>query len=161
MLFVTCPPNSSGSLLSLYGTNGFPDGSAVKNLPPNGGDRRDMGLILVWKDPVEERMATQSSCLENPMDRGAWWATVCRLAKSQTRLRDWACTWYLCSFSMQLICCYSVAKLIISNNCLLIISFPHLDSKLYQGRHGDCCFCSSWFLQHLNIMPGAQLFVAE
>ena len=30
----------------------------------------------------------QYSCLENPMDRGAWWAIVCGVAKSQTRLRD-------------------------------------------------------------------------
>ena len=30
----------------------------------------------------------QYSCLENPMDRGAWWATVHGVAKSQTRLRD-------------------------------------------------------------------------
>ena len=29
----------------------------------------------------------QYSCLENPMDRGAWWATVYRVAKSQTRLK--------------------------------------------------------------------------
>ena len=28
----------------------------------------------------------QYSCLENPMDRGAWWATVHRVAKSRTRL---------------------------------------------------------------------------
>ena len=28
------------------------------------------------------------SCLENPMDGGAWWATVHRVAKSQTRLSD-------------------------------------------------------------------------
>ena len=28
----------------------------------------------------------QYSCLENPMDRGAWWATVREVAKSQTRL---------------------------------------------------------------------------
>ena len=28
----------------------------------------------------------QDSCLENPMDRGAWWATVHGVAKSQTRL---------------------------------------------------------------------------
>ena len=28
------------------------------------------------------------SCLENPMDRGAWWATVHRVSKSWTRLRD-------------------------------------------------------------------------
>ena len=30
----------------------------------------------------------QYSCLENPMDRGAWWATVYRVAKSQTQLSD-------------------------------------------------------------------------
>ena len=31
---------------------------------------------LGQEDPLEEEMATHSSCLENPMDRGAWWATV-------------------------------------------------------------------------------------
>ena len=30
------------------------------------------------------------SCLENPMDRGAWWATVPGLARSRTRLSDQA-----------------------------------------------------------------------
>ena len=30
----------------------------------------------------------QYSCLENPTDRGAWWATVHRVAKSRTRLSD-------------------------------------------------------------------------
>ena len=29
----------------------------------------------------------QYSCLEDPMDRGAWWATVCGIEKSQTRLK--------------------------------------------------------------------------
>ena len=32
----------------------------------------------------------QHSCLENPMDQGAWWATVCGVAKSQTRLSDFS-----------------------------------------------------------------------
>jgi len=32
----------------------------------------------------------QNSCLENPMDRGVWWATICGIAKNQTRLRDYA-----------------------------------------------------------------------
>ena len=32
----------------------------------------------------------QCSCLENPMDRGAWWATVHRIAKSQTRLSGYS-----------------------------------------------------------------------
>ena len=30
----------------------------------------------------------QYSCLENPMDRGAWWATIHGVAKSRTRLSD-------------------------------------------------------------------------
>ena len=40
-----------------------------------------------WEDPLEEGMATHSSihsCLEDPVDRGAWQATVHRVAKSQT-----------------------------------------------------------------------------
>ena len=40
---------------------------------------------LGWEDPLEKEMATHSSsCLENPMDGGAWWATVHRVAKSRT-----------------------------------------------------------------------------
>ena len=34
----------------------------------------------------------QYSCLENPMDREAWWATVHRVAKSQTQLSDFTFT---------------------------------------------------------------------
>ena len=41
--------------------------------------------------PLEKKMATHSSqcsCLENPIDRGAWWATGHGVAKSRTRLSD-------------------------------------------------------------------------
>ena len=43
---------------------------------------------LGWEDPLEEEMATHSSTLawKNPMDRGAWWAIVHRVAKSRTWL---------------------------------------------------------------------------
>ena len=43
-------------------------------------------LSLGLEDPLEEGMATHSqySCLENPMDRGAWQVTVHRVTKSQT-----------------------------------------------------------------------------
>ena len=38
--------------------------------------------FLGWEDPLEKGMATHSSiCLENPMDRGAWWATVRAVTK--------------------------------------------------------------------------------
>ena len=36
----------------------------------------------------------QYSCLENPMDRGAWWAVVHGVAKSQTRLSDFPFTFH-------------------------------------------------------------------
>ena len=53
----------------------------IKNPPANAGDGRDVGLIPESEDPLEEDMVTQLqySCLENPTDRGAWWATVHRI----------------------------------------------------------------------------------
>ena len=58
----------------------------VKNLPINAGDTRDSGLIPgSGRSPGEGHdNPLQDSCLENPMDRKAWWATVHEVAKSQT-----------------------------------------------------------------------------
>ena len=58
----------------------------VKNPPANAGDVRNVGLIPGWgRSPGGGRgNPLQCSCLENPMDRGAWWATVHSVAKSQT-----------------------------------------------------------------------------
>ena len=65
-------------------------GLAVKNSPANAGDIRDTGSI-----PGSGRCpggghgnTLQYFCLENPRDRGAWWATVHGAAKSQTRLKQ-------------------------------------------------------------------------
>ena len=46
--------------------------------------------FLGQEDPLENEVANslQCSCLENPMDRGAWQATVRGVAKSRTQLRD-------------------------------------------------------------------------
>ena len=45
---------------------------------------------LDWEDPLEEGMATHSSIFawRIPMNRGAWWATVHEVAKSQPQLSD-------------------------------------------------------------------------
>ena len=61
----------------------------VKNLPDNTGDIRDVGLIPVSGRPPGEGNGTplQYSCLENPMDRGAWWAIVHGVIKSRTQLK--------------------------------------------------------------------------
>ena len=52
----------------------------VKNTPANAGDVRDVGLIPgSGRSPGEGKgYPLQYSCLENPMDRGAWQATVHR-----------------------------------------------------------------------------------
>ena len=59
-----------------------------KYLPTSAGDTGDTGLIPgSGKSPGEGNgNPLQYSCLENPLDRGVWWATVHRVAKSQTRL---------------------------------------------------------------------------
>ena len=60
----------------------------VKNLPISAGDPRDVGLIpgLGTSPGVGSGNALQCSCLENPMDRGAWWATVHGVTKNHTWL---------------------------------------------------------------------------
>ena len=69
---------------------GFPSGSVPKSLPANAGDARDMVSIPgSGRSPgVGNGNPLQYSCLENPMDRGAWWVTVHGVAKSQTQLSN-------------------------------------------------------------------------
>ena len=66
---------------------GFSDGSDSRETVSNAGD---LGWSLSQEDPLEKGMATLShySSLENPMDRGAWEATVHGVAKSWTQLSD-------------------------------------------------------------------------
>ena len=61
----------------------------VKNPPANAGDTRDAGLIpgLGRSPGGGHGCPLHYSCLENPMDRRAWQATVHRVAKSWTRLK--------------------------------------------------------------------------
>ena len=55
----------------------------VKNLPANAGDAQDGGLIPgSGRSPgIGNGNPLQYSCLENSMNRGAWWATVHRVAE--------------------------------------------------------------------------------
>ena len=65
---------------------GFPDGSVGKESACSVGDTGDMGSILGSERPPGEGNGypLQYACLENPMNRGASWATVYGVAKSQT-----------------------------------------------------------------------------
>ena len=66
----------------------------VKNPPVDAGDLRDVGLIPGSGRFYEEGNGNpfQYSCLENPVDRGAWRATVHGVTKSRTRLKQFS-TW--------------------------------------------------------------------
>ena len=62
----------------------------LKNSTANAGDMRDAGLIPESGRSPGEGHSNQlwCSCLENPMDSGAWWAMVHRVTKSQARLKQ-------------------------------------------------------------------------
>ena len=62
--------------------------AVVKNPPVSAGSIRDSGSIpgLGRSPGGRHGNPLQYSCLENPMERGAWWATVHRLTKSRTQL---------------------------------------------------------------------------
>ena len=90
------PPNSSSGApcvtitdwTLLCARHGLPGGSDGKESVCNAGDP---GLILgSGRSPGEGNgNPLQYSCLENPMNRGAWRAIVDKVTKSQTRLSNW------------------------------------------------------------------------
>ena len=65
---------------------GFPGVARGKYPPANTGEARDIGSVpeLGRSPGGGHGNPLQYFCLENPMDRGAWWATVYRVAKNQT-----------------------------------------------------------------------------
>ena len=75
---------------------GLPSDSVVKNPPVNAGDIRDMGSISGSGRSLGGGNGNllQYSCLENPMDGGAWRAAVHGVAEGWTRLSDFTFTFH-------------------------------------------------------------------
>ena len=73
-----------GRRKELHQDRSFPGGEVAKNLPANAGDTRDASSIPGSGIYPGGRngYSLQYSCLRNPMNRGAWWATICGAAKS-------------------------------------------------------------------------------
>ena len=100
----TCPQGAStpGSITGLppegfwttLDTMTTPVTQWVKSLPAMQETQETWVQSQGQEDPPEEGTGNslRYSCLENPIDRGAWWATVQRVKKSRTRLSDHACT---------------------------------------------------------------------
>ena len=81
MLRVPCAVQQVGLIICFIYSRAYmliPDGSSKKNLPANAGDTGGEGLIPgSGRSPMEGNgNSLQFSFLENPMDRGTWWATV-------------------------------------------------------------------------------------
>ena len=137
----------------------------VKNSPANSGYIRDAGLIPgSEKSPGEGNgNPLQYSCLENPLDRGAWWATVHGVAKGRTRLK-WLSThtlfisiWWRCQMRTQhsrsMSTDFTESKTCVSScsakepplwtNLFIYIIIEVLVMILYGLRHHSCqhCFC--------------------
>ena len=75
--------------MEIYNHNRASQVVLVKKLPENAGDIRDTGSIpgLEWYSGGEHVNPLQNSCLENPMDGGAWQATIHRVTQSWTQLK--------------------------------------------------------------------------
>jgi len=69
-----------------YRTHGFLGGAVVKNVPADAGDTKDLSLTPGLGRSPGGGLGNllQNSYLGNSMDRGAWWAKVHGVAKSQT-----------------------------------------------------------------------------
>ena len=73
-----------------------------------------------WEDPRgEDGNPLYYSCLENPMDRGSWWATVHRVTKSRTLLKQ------LCTHACRAKLVYTGAYIHLVSTSLYCLSSPH------------------------------------
>ena len=86
LIYFSQKANSPSKILQGIRSRASQVALVVKNPPANAGDIRDMSLISGSgrSSGGGHGNTLQYSCLDNPMDRGAWWATVHRVAKSQT-----------------------------------------------------------------------------
>ena len=90
----------------------------VKNPPDSAGDLRDAGLIPGSGRSLGGGYGSplQFSCLENSMDRGAWWATAHRVTKSRTRLKQLST--HICTT------CYTVSPCRLSVLNIIVCTCP-------------------------------------
>ena len=126
---------------SLTHYKGFPGGSVIKNVPANAGAAGNAGSIPgLGRSPGEGTdNLLQYSCLENSMDRGAWWATVHGVTENWTRLSDWALTHYKVTASAELANFESLPLVYIqSGYCKALATYPSTDQ--YRTLF-PMCFC--------------------
>ena len=133
----------------------------VKNLPANAGDIRDKGSI-----PGSGRSLGgghgnpfQYCCLENPMDRGAWWSTVHRVMKSQSWLKRLSthASRYLSFHDLQLI--FHLEHNFLTAGARLFIPLTPKCLKFLKKKKKNCHLILGLILtRKLLFPPGHQVF---
>ena len=143
--------NSTCNLNTFLPTR-FPGGSDDKVSACNAGD---LGSVPgLGRSPGEGNgNPLQFSCLENPMDRGAWWATVHGVAKSRTRLND---------FFFSPLDISSLREGIISQSFLYILCLPsshtveYTVEEMFVGQMSGwmneliCCLRRQWLVKEVH-----------
>ena len=125
----------------------------VKNLPANAG-QRDAGLIPGWgrRPGGGNGNPLQYSCLENPVDRGAWWATVHRVTKSQTWLKQlgiqawWAAVYGVAQSRTRL------KRLSSSSSIRMHPGTVYFNFRMNESINPDCkpVTCENWTAENLS-----------
>ena len=90
----------------------------------------DLSKLLNFSDGEDNGTPLQYSCLENPVDGGAWWAAVHGVAKSQTRLSDFTFTFHF----------HALEKEMATHSSVLSWRIPRTAEPgglLFMGSHRD------------------------
>ena len=143
----------------------------VKNLLASAGDIRDVGSVpgLGRCPGGGHNNPLQYSCLENPIDRGAWRATVHRVAKSQiwlkrrsmqahTRWNRTALHNYVTKSDYRIVCnmCIYVVIIICIFNVCFIYTYICLCISIFDHVHKPCAteqwWCLGWFKEQLHFI---------
>ena len=95
----------------------------VKNLSASAGDAGDPAPIPeLGRSPGEGNSnPLQDSCLENPMDRGAWWTIVHGVAKTRARLKGLS------------------TEYIYTQTCICVYIYMHSGALLSHEKMKSCC----------------------
>ena len=138
----------------------------IKNWPASAGDKERWGLITgSWRSlGGRHGNLLQYSCLDNPMDRGAWQTTVHRVAKSWNQLSDYAHTFFswlalfchcLCSHDFKLWIVWGFKLLITLKYNWYYIQMYDIPLIIIRGKLS--CFWRRQWHRTPTLLPGKSL----